>query len=103
MQDAAAFARFPELLVELYPRVHATLELEHLVGPGLLYRWPGRTTGDALILMAHWDVVPADEEGWTHEPFDAALTTDPQGERRVWGRGAIDDKGALAGILEAVE
>ncbi|WP_309709445.1 M20/M25/M40 family metallo-hydrolase, partial [Pseudolysinimonas sp.] len=74
-----------------------------LDGPGLLYRWPGRTPGDALILMAHWDVVPADEEGWTHEPFDADLTTDPDGARRVWGRGTIDDKGALAGILEAVE
>lgn len=103
MQDAAAFTRFPDLLAELYPRIHAALELEHLAGPGLLYRWPGRTTGDALILMAHWDVVPADEEGWTHEPFEAALTVTSEGERRVWGRGAIDDKGALAGILEAVD
>jgi carboxypeptidase PM20D1 len=103
LQDAAAFARFPQVLTELYPRIHDALELEHLDGPGLLYRWPGRTPGDALILMAHWDVVPADEEGWTHEPFDAALTTDEDGARRVWGRGAIDDKGALAGILEAVD
>jgi carboxypeptidase PM20D1 len=103
LQDAAAFSRFPEVLTELYPRIHEALELEHLDGPGLLYRWPGRTPGDALILMAHWDVVPADEGGWTHEPFDAALTTDEDGARRVWGRGAIDDKGALAGILEAVD
>jgi carboxypeptidase PM20D1 len=103
VQDADAFARFPEVLAELYPRIHATLELEHLDGPGLLYRWPGRVTGDALILMAHWDVVPADEEGWTHEPFAAVLTTESDGTHRVWGRGAIDDKGALAGILEAVE
>jgi carboxypeptidase PM20D1 len=103
LQDAAAFARFPQVLAGLYPRIHEALELEHLDGPGLLYRWPGRTPGDALILMAHWDVVPADEEGWTHEPFDAALTTDEDGARRVWGRGAIDDKGALAGILEAVD
>lgn len=103
MQDAEAFTRFPQLLAELYPRIHDALELEHLDGPGLLYRWPGRTAGDALILMAHWDVVPADEEGWTHEPFEAALTTDQDGAGRVWGRGAIDDKGALAGILEAVD
>src|SRR5215216_6040094 len=103
LQDADAFERFPQLLAELYPRTHATLDLEHLDGPGLLYRWAGRLTGDALILMAHWDVVPADEEGWTHGPFDAALTTEQDGGERVWGRGAIDDKGALAGILEAVE
>lgn len=103
LQDSGAFARFPALLAELYPRTHAALHVEHLDGPGLLYRWPGRTAGDALILMAHWDVVPADEAGWRHEPFDADLTTDADGGQRVWGRGTIDDKGALAGILEAVE
>ncbi|MGV3713013.1 M20/M25/M40 family metallo-hydrolase, partial [Pseudolysinimonas sp.] len=103
LQDADAFARFPVLLSELFPRVHAALELERVGDTGLLYRWPGRDRGDALILMAHWDVVPADETGWTHEPFDADVTTDPDGARRLWGRGTIDDKGALGGILEAVE
>lgn len=103
LQDADAFARFPEVLAELYPRIHATLELERVGAVGLLYRWPGRAPGDALILMAHWDVVPADEPGWTHEPFDADVSTDEDGARRLWGRGAIDDKGALGGILEAVE
>lgn len=102
-QDATAFARFPQLLAELYPRVHATLEREVVGGTGLLYRWPGREPGDAVILMAHWDVVPADEPGWTHEPFAADVTADADGSRRVWGRGTIDDKGALGGILEAVE
>jgi carboxypeptidase PM20D1 len=103
LQDADAFARFPVLLSELYPRVHAALGLERIGDLGLLYRWPGRTPGDALILMAHWDVVPADETGWTHEPFAADLTVDADGSHRLWGRGAIDDKGALGGILEAVE
>lgn len=103
LQDADAFARFPVLLTEIFPRVHAALELDRVGDTGLLYRWPGRERGDALILMAHWDVVPADEAGWTHEPFDADVTTDADGSRRLWGRGAIDDKGALGGILEAVE
>lgn len=103
LRDDAAFERFPALLAELYPRVHATLELERVGDVGLLYRWPGRETGAATVLMAHWDVVPADEEGWTHPPFEAALTTEQDGSARLWGRGAIDDKGALAGILEAVE
>lgn len=103
LQDAGAFARFPVLLAELYPHVHAAFELERVGDVGLLYRWPGRTPGDALILMAHWDVVPADEAGWTHEPFAADVTVDADGSRRLWGRGAIDDKGALGGILEAVE
>jgi carboxypeptidase PM20D1 len=103
LQDAAAFARFPELLAELFPRVHATLAREVVGEVGLLYRWAGRDAGPAIILMAHWDVVPADEEGWTHDPFAAELTTDADGSRRIWGRGTVDDKNALAGILEAAE
>lgn len=103
LQDAEAFARFPALLAELFPGVHATLELERVGDTGLLYRWAGRTPGPAVILMAHWDVVPADEDGWQHPPFAAAITTDADGTRRLWGRGAIDDKGALGGVLEATE
>ena len=103
LQDADAFARFPALLAELYPRTHAALDSERVGEFGLLYRWPGREPGAAMILMAHWDVVPADEEGWTHDAFAAHLSTDPDGARRLWGRGAIDDKGALAAILDAVE
>lgn len=103
LQDADAFRRFPELLAELFPLTHERLTRESVAPHGLLYRWPGRSPGDALVLMAHWDVVPADEEGWTHEPFDADVTTDADGAERIWGRGTIDDKGALGGILEAIE
>lgn len=103
LQDADAFARLPVLLSELYPRTHEALRLERTGDLGLLYRWPGRSGGPALIVMAHWDVVPADETGWRHEPFAADVTTEADGERRLWGRGTIDDKGALGAILEAVE
>jgi carboxypeptidase PM20D1 len=52
--------------------------------------------------MAHYDVVPATAEGWTHPPFAAELTGSGE-QQLLWGRGAIDDKGALVAILEAVE
>jgi carboxypeptidase PM20D1 len=54
------------------------------------------------VLMAHYDVVPADEAGWQHAAFDAALVGEGA-EQRIWGRGTLDDKGTLAAILEAVE
>jgi carboxypeptidase PM20D1 len=102
LADEAEFARFRAVLATLYPLVHARLELEVVGGGTLLFRWPGRGTGDPNVLMAHYDVVPADEPGWMHPPFDAAVVGEGD-ERRIWGRGAIDDKGMLAVILEAVE
>lgn len=102
-EDAEAFAGYRAALHELYPRVFAALEEQTVAGGrGLLLRWPGRTPGDAAVLMAHYDVVPADEPGWTHPPFAGDLTGEGD-DARVWGRGAIDDKNAVAGILEAVD
>ncbi|MGJ4843045.1 M20/M25/M40 family metallo-hydrolase [Leifsonia sp. Le1] len=52
--------------------------------------------------MAHYDVVPATDDGWEHPPFGAELTG--TGDARVlWSRGTLDDKGALVAILEAVD
>jgi acetylornithine deacetylase/succinyl-diaminopimelate desuccinylase-like protein len=45
--------------------------------------------GEALVLLSHLDVVPAEAEGWSAPPF-AGVIRDGQ----VWGRGAIDCKNA---------
>ncbi|MFB9645069.1 M20/M25/M40 family metallo-hydrolase [Microbacterium terregens] len=94
------FEDFVVLLAEMYPLVHANLELERITEFGLLFRWPGATASDApLVLMAHYDVVPVDEDDpWTFPPFEGRIA-----DGWVYGRGALDDKGPLAVILEAVE
>jgi carboxypeptidase PM20D1 len=97
-EDREAFARFRTALAELYPRVHERLGLELVAGDSLLFRWPGRSDAPPAVLMAHHDVVPADEPGWRHGPFDATIADD-----RIWGRGTLDDKGALVAMLEAAE
>jgi carboxypeptidase PM20D1 len=102
LTDWAVFDEFVAALPRLYPRLHAALELEIVDGHSLLYRWPGATPGAPSVLMAHYDVVPATDEGWVHPPFAAELVADPDGDL-VWGRGTLDDKGALVSILEAVE
>ncbi|WP_223695126.1 M20/M25/M40 family metallo-hydrolase [Leifsonia poae] len=99
--DWASFDRFIGLLPELYPALHGTLERE-LHGHSMLYRWRGRGEGAPTVLLAHYDVVPATEEGWQHPPFGAELTGDGD-DRVLWSRGTLDDKGALVAILEAVE
>uniref|UniRef100_UPI00135B5922 M20/M25/M40 family metallo-hydrolase n=1 Tax=Agromyces humi TaxID=1766800 RepID=UPI00135B5922 len=95
----AHFDRFRELLAELYPLVHANLACERVTPLGLLFHWRGRGAGDPVVLMAHYDVVPAVEtDGWTFPPFEGRI-----GDGAVHGRGTLDDKGPLLVLLEAVE
>jgi carboxypeptidase PM20D1 len=100
--DWAPFAELVALLPALYPAVHATLEREIVNGHSMLYRWKGRSDGPATVLMAHYDVVAASAEGWTHPPFSAELIGEGE-EQLIWGRGTLDDKGSLAAVLEGVE
>jgi carboxypeptidase PM20D1 len=100
-RDDAAFLALHEHLRTRFPRVHAALTREVVAGLSLLYSWPGsRADLSPVILLAHLDVVPAvvGLSTWTHPPFAGAIS-----DGRVWGRGALDDKGAALGIFEAVE
>lgn len=93
------FEGFVTLLAELYPRVHDALTLERHTDLGLLYRWKGATAERPVVLMAHYDVVPVDEsDDWTYPPFEGRIA-----DGSVYGRGALDDKGPLIVVIEAVE
>ncbi len=94
------FDAFVTLLEELYPLIHSRLEQERITDFGLLYRWRGTAAdADPAVLMAHYDVVPVDEsDPWSYPPFEGKIAAGS-----VFGRGALDDKGSLLVILEAVE
>jgi carboxypeptidase PM20D1 len=100
--DWEPFVAFREKLAELYPETHRALELESVDGHSMLFRWAGTSRGEPTVLMAHYDVVAATDEGWEHPPFSAELVGDGD-EQLIWGRGTLDDKGSLVSILEAVE
>lgn len=96
--QTAEFVKLHGYLREAFPLVHQRLERE-LIGDSLLYTWRGADTAlKPALLMAHMDVVPADEKGWRYPPFSGAIA-----EGHVWGRGAMDDKAGMLGMLEAVE
>lgn len=100
-RGAEPFEGFVALIAELYPLTHEHLTLERHTEFGLLFRWVGeREASDGpVVLMAHYDVVPVDEsDAWTHPPFDGVIA-----DGIVYGRGALDDKGPLIVVLEAVE
>lgn len=100
--ESAEFERFHQFLQQSFPEVHRRLEWERVGGYSLLYRWRGQdSTLPAVLLMGHMDVVPVEpgtEHQWRYPPFAGVIA-----EGYVWGRGAIDDKITVMGILEAAE
>lgn len=97
-EDEAEFEKFRALLRERFPAVHENCPPERVGRCGLLYRWKGREEGPATVLMAHYDVVPADEAGWTRPPFGGVIE-----DGVLYGRGALDTKVTLCACLEAAE
>ncbi|MBC7789117.1 MAG: M20 family peptidase [Anaerolineae bacterium] len=99
---ADEFAILHEYLRAAFPLAHARLEREVVGRASLLYKWEGSDAAlPPLLLMGHMDVVPIEpgsEGQWTHPPY-AGMTQDGF----IWGRGAMDDKSAVLGILEGVE
>ena len=95
--DPEKFVRFQALLKELFPHVFAVCEIENFDG-SLLLKWKGQgAEGDPVLFMNHQDVVEATGE-WEHEPFSGEIA-----DGRIWGRGTLDDKGGLWGMLQAAE
>lgn len=98
LEDEAEFQKLIALLPELYPNVSETCPLMKLPDRGLLYCWQGREPGPAAVLMAHYDVVPVDEENWEKPAFEAIIE-----DGVMWGRGTLDTKVTFNGILSAAE
>ena len=98
LEDDAEFDKLIALLPELYPHVWETCPLTRFPGRGLLFRWEGRTPGEPSVLMAHYDVVPVEEENWFKPAFEAVIE-----DGVMWGRGTLDTKVTFNGILSGAE
>jgi carboxypeptidase PM20D1 len=98
--DATPFRDLHAYLEATFPSVYAELDVETVNGLSLLYKWQGTEPGlEPILLMAHQDVVPAvDAAAWSYPPFSGASA-----DGFVWGRGALDVKSSVVGILEAVD
>ena len=91
--DESQFEKFRSLLDDLYPTLTAMAQ-KHRIETGLLYHLKGKSEGRPSIYMAHFDVVPVNEEQWDKPAFDAVIENDV-----LWGRGTLDTKGTLCSTL----
>ena len=98
LEDEAEFVKLIALLPELYPNVFKVCSFDRLPDRALLLRWPGKTAGDPVVLMAHYDVVPVNEENWEKPPFAGILE-----DGVLWGRGTLDTKVTFNGVFSAAD
>ncbi|PSN35428.1 hypothetical protein C0J52_13191 [Blattella germanica] len=89
-------------LIADFPLIHsATFIKRDVINTySLLYAVEGTTKGKLPYLLAsHLDVVPVDPSTWDVPPFGGKIVN----RTYIYGRGAIDDKSGVLGIMEAVE
>ena len=98
LEDNGEFEGLINKLPELYPNVFEKCEFTRFRDRGLLFKWKGSGNGNPSVLMAHYDVVPVNEEGWEKPPFDGIIE-----DGVLWGRGTLDTKVTFNGVLYAAE
>ena len=96
LEDDGEFEKLIGLLPRLYPAVWETCQLTRLPDRGLLFLWQGKAHDAPSVMMAHYDVVPVEEENWEKPPFAGIIE-----DGVLWGRGTLDTKVTFNGVLSA--
>ena len=100
LKNQSQFSGFIDWVHSSYPKVHRSLEYIQ-INDTMLYRWPGSDSSlQPILVTGHYDVVPVipgSHSQWQQPPFSGAIV-----DGVIWGRGALDDKSGVLGILEAV-
>ena len=98
LEDDAEFEGLLNELPKLYPNVYKICTQTLLDDRGVLILWKGKKHDAPAVMMAHYDVVPVNEEMWDKPPFEAILENGV-----IWGRGTLDTKVTVNGILSAAD
>jgi acetylornithine deacetylase/succinyl-diaminopimelate desuccinylase-like protein len=75
------------------------VEVADTAGHPILYTEIGPVhSPSSLLIYGHYDVFPADQEGWKTAPFEPVIAGD-----RLYARGAGDNKGQIFAHIAAIE
>uniref|UniRef100_A0A8C5CB88 Peptidase M20 domain containing 1, tandem duplicate 2 n=1 Tax=Gadus morhua TaxID=8049 RepID=A0A8C5CB88_GADMO len=100
--NATALHEFSRLLRKAFPTVFSSSLVQHEVVADYSHLFTVQGSQPDLVpymLLAHIDVVPASEsDGWDAPPFSAKEI-----DNFIYGRGTLDDKECVMGMLQALE
>ena len=98
LEDDAEFQKLIDKLPMLYPSVFSVCSFERLPDRALLFKWSGQKHTAPAVMMAHYDVVPVNEEAWDKPAFEAIIENGV-----ICGRGTLDTKVTFNGVLAAAD
>jgi carboxypeptidase PM20D1 len=102
MINYAPFDGYLAFIKSAFPLIGKNLKLDMINNYSLLYTWQGSDSNlKPVVLMAHYDVVPADAntlKEWKQQPFGGNIA-----DGIIWGRGTLDNKHSMIAIMESVE
>jgi carboxypeptidase PM20D1 len=97
-----AFSALHAYLEKTFPVVYSKLDHEVIGRDNLLFTWKGSDPSlKPIVMLGHQDVVPIEggtEKRWTYPPFSGEIA-----DGFIWGRGTLDDKMNVVGVLDAVD
>lgn len=98
LEDKGEYEKYYALLQVCFPNIYEKCQFEMVGRNGLLYFLEGENHDAPSVCMAHYDVVPIEEDGWEKPAFEGIIE-----DGFIWGRGTLDTKGTMCGVMEALE
>ncbi len=95
-ENPETFIQFKAFIQSRYPHIVNVATYEE-IERGLLFKIPGESSEEPIVLMSHYDVVPV-QEGWKKDAFSGHIS-----DTHVYGRGTLDTKSSLNAVMESVE
>ena len=102
MINFAPYIEYLAFIKGAFPLIDKELKLDMINTYSLLYTWQGSDPSlKPVVLMSHYDVVPADAntlKDWKQPPFSGNIA-----DGIIYGRGTLDNKHSMLAIMESVE
>ncbi len=93
-----SYDQFLAWLGTAFPAATQTMDRVLVGGHTPIYVWKGSDpTAETILVSGHYDVVPIEGE-WSTDPWAGTIK-----DGYVWGRGALDMKGAVVSLLHAID